>query len=109
MEYEQRFANVKNSNESKITFNNGGSTRDVNPLEFHQTDSRESCTQLVASVTISRYASRKFVATECVSADFARIRDDSWLDGKEKEPWELSVGFNAIRSRNKRRINQPLP
>lgn len=32
-----------------------------------------------------------------MSTDFAKIGDDSRERGKEKEPWELSVGFNAIR------------
>lgn len=31
-----------------------------------------------------------------MSTDFAKIADDSRQRGKEKEPWELSVGFNAI-------------
>ena len=85
----------------KITFDNGGSMRDVSSLEFHQTNSRYDFK------STRRVNSRRH--SVCVSTDFARITDDSWLDGKEKEPWELSVGFNAIRSRDGRRINQPPP
>lgn len=43
-----------------------------------------------------------------VSMDFARIRIT--IHGRvAKEPWELSVGFNAIRLQDGRRINQLLP
>lgn len=43
-----------------------------------------------------------------VSMNFARIRIT--IHGRvAKEPWELSVGFNAIRLQDGRRVNQFLP